>query len=86
MHLIALVCDLEVGEFVYTLGDFHIYKNHLQQVEELLAREPFPLPKLKIVGESDRLRGLEGLLKMRYEHLDLVGYQSHGKIAGTVAV
>jgi thymidylate synthase len=86
MHLIAHVCDLEVGEFVYTLGDFHIYKNHLQQVEELLAREPFPLPALRIVDESDRLRGLEGLLKMRYEHLGLVGYQSHGKIAGTVAV
>ncbi|MCU1268069.1 MAG: Thymidylate synthase [Acidobacteria bacterium] len=86
MHLIAHVCDLEVGEFVYTLGDFHIYKNHVQQVEALLAREPFPLPELKIIDESKRLRGLEGLLKMRYEHLGLVGYQSHGKIAATVAV
>jgi len=86
MHLIAHVCGLEVGEFVYTLGDYHIYQNHLEQVEELLAREPFPLPKLEILDEGERLRGLDGLLTMRYENLKLMGYQSHGKIAATVAV
>jgi thymidylate synthase len=85
-HMIAHVCDLEVGEFVYTLGDYHIYQNHLEQVEELLAREPFALPRLEITEETRRLRGLEGLLEMRYENLKLVGYQSHGKIAATVAV
>lgn len=86
MHMIAHVCGLEVGEFVYTLGDYHIYKNHLQQVEQLLAREPYPLPKLEIVDPAKRLRGLQGLLDMSYESLDLVGYQSHGKIAAAVAV
>ncbi|MGI9064958.1 MAG: thymidylate synthase [Pyrinomonadaceae bacterium] len=86
MHLIAHVCDLEVGEFVYTLGDYHIYQNHIEQVEELLAREPFPLPKLEILDHIKRLRGLEGLLEMRYEYLKMVGYQSHGKIAAAVAV
>ena len=86
MHMIAHVCGLEVGEFVYTLGDYHIYQNHLEQVEELLAREPYPLPKLEILDEARRLRGLEGLLDMRYENLKLVGYQSHGKIAAAVAV
>lgn len=86
MHLIAHACELEVGEFVYTLGDYHIYQNHLEQVEELLSRAPLPLPELKIVDESDRLRGLEGLLNMRYEHLSLVGYRSHGKIVGKVAI
>ena len=85
-HMIAHVCGLEVGEFVYTLGDYHIYQNHLEQVEELLAREPFALPRLQISDEAKRLRGLEGLLEMRYENLKLVGYQSHGKIAAAVAV
>jgi thymidylate synthase len=86
MHLIAHVCGLEVGEFVYTLGDYHIYQNHLEQVQELLAREPYPLPKLEILDESKGLRGLAGLLNVRYENLRLAGYQSHGKIVATVAV
>ncbi|HAF14383.1 MAG TPA: thymidylate synthase [Blastocatellia bacterium] len=85
-HMVAHVCDLEVGEFVYTLGDYHIYKNHLEQVEQLLAREPYVLPKLEIVDAGGRLRGLRGLLDMRYENLNLSGYQSHGKIAAAVAV
>jgi len=86
MHLVAHVCGLEVGDFVYTLGDYHIYQNHLAQVEELLAREPYPLPTLEIRDESNHLRGLEGLLKIGYENLKLAGYQSHGKIAAAVAV
>lgn len=86
MHMIAHVCGLEVGEFVYTLGDYHIYQNHLAQVEELLAREPFALPRLEIIDKAKPLRGLDGLLAMRYENLKLNGYQSHGKIAAAVAV
>jgi len=86
MHMIAHVSGLEVGEFVYTLGDYHIYQNHLAQVQELLAREPLPLPQLEIVDEAKRLRGLQGLLDISYADLKLVGYQSHGKIAAAVAV
>jgi thymidylate synthase len=86
LHLVAHVCRLEVGEFIYTLGDYHIYKNHLQQVQELLAREPLPLPRLDIVEHDAPMRGLDGLLNMKYENLALVGYQSHGKIAAPVAV
>jgi thymidylate synthase len=86
MHMVAHVSGLEVGDFVYTLGDYHIYKNHIAQVEELLGREPYPLPKVEISDEDRRFRGLEGLLGMRYENLKLVGYQSHGKIAAAVAV
>jgi thymidylate synthase len=85
-HALAHVCELEVGEFVYTLGDYHIYRNHLKQVEELLSREPLPLPRLEISDDDGRLRGLEGLLSMRYENLNLVGYKSHGKIEAPVAV
>jgi thymidylate synthase len=86
LHMVAHVCALEVGEFIYTLGDYHIYKNHLKQVEELLKREPMPLPRLEIRDEGAHLHGLEGLLAFRYEHLNLVGYKSHGKIAAPVAV
>jgi thymidylate synthase len=85
-HLVAHVCGLEVGEFIYTLGDYHIYQNHLEQVNQLLSREPRPLPRLEIKDEADQLRGLEGLLSVRYEHLNLIGYESHAKIAGQVAV
>jgi thymidylate synthase len=86
MHMVAHASDLEAGEFVYTLGDYHIYQNHIAQVEELLARATYPLPKIEILDEARQLRGLEGLLAMRYENLKLVGYQSHGKIAAAVAV
>jgi thymidylate synthase len=84
-HLIAHACDLEVGEFVHTFGDLHVYSNHLEQVEELLKREPLPLPKLELAN-AENLKGLEGLLNFRYENLTLEGYHSHGKIAAPVAV
>ncbi|MCA1816693.1 MAG: thymidylate synthase [Acidobacteria bacterium] len=85
-HMLAHVCGLQVGEFIYTLGDYHIYLNHLEQVEEVLRREPLPLPRLEIKDPEGKFRGLEGLLAMRYEDLNLVGYQSHAKIAAPVAV
>src|SRR5215203_5747355 len=83
--MIAHVCDLEVGEFIHTFGDLHIYLNHLEQVEELLKREPLPLPKLEFVN-AENLKGLPGLLDFKYENLNLAGYQSHKKIAAPVAV
>ncbi|MFL6228613.1 MAG: thymidylate synthase [Pyrinomonadaceae bacterium] len=85
-HMVAHVCDLRVGEFVYTLGDYHIYSNHLAQVEELLAREPLPLPRLEINDADEKLRGLAGLLAIGYEDLSLIGYHSHAKIPAPVAV
>ena len=85
-HLVAHVSGLQVGDFVYTLGDYHIYRNHLEQVNELLSRQPLPLPALEINDPDRRLRGLEGLLNVKYEQLNLIGYTSHGKIAAPVAV
>ena len=84
-HLIAHVCDLQVGEFVHTFGDLHIYSNHFEQVEELLKREPLPLPKLELIN-AENLKSLDGLLNFKYENLNLKGYQSHKKIAAPVAV
>ena len=83
--LVAHVCDLEPGEFIHTFGDLHIYSNHVDQVNELLSREPLPLPKLEIIN-GEKLKGLEGLLNFKYENLKLENYQSHGKIAAPVAV
>jgi len=85
-HLVAHVSDLKVGDFIYTLGDYHIYNNHVEQVNELLRRQPLSLPRLEIDDQEHRLRGLEGLLNFRYEHLNLKGYESHAKIAAPVAV
>lgn len=84
-HLIAYVCGLEPGEFIHSFGDLHIYSNHLQQVEEVLSRHPYELPRLEIIN-AEGYRGLEGLLRFKYENLNLIGYQSYGKIAAPVAV
>ncbi len=84
-HLIAHVCDLEVGDFIHTFGDLHIYSNHVEQVEELLSRTPLELPKLEIVDAKD-LKGLEGLLNFKFENLNLIGYKSYKKISAPVAV
>ena len=84
-HMIAHVCGLEVGEFIHTFGDLHIYSNHLEQVEELLKREPLKLPELEIIN-AENYKGLSGLLSFKYGNLKLVNYQSHNKITAPVAV
>lgn len=84
-HLVAYVCGLEAGDFIHTFGDLHIYLNHLEQVDELLSREPFELPTLEFV-DSENMKGLDGLLNFKFENLKLNRYQSHGKIAAPVAV
>ena len=84
-HMIAHVCDLEVGEFIHTFGDLHIYSNHLEQVNELLSREPMLQPTLQIQS-AENLKGLGGLLNFKFENLKLENYQSWGKIAAPVAV
>ncbi len=84
-HLVAQVCGLEVGDFIHTFGDLHIYSNHLEQVNELLSREPMELPKLEFV-DAESLIGLDGLLNFKFENLKLDNYRSWGKIAAPVAV
>jgi len=84
-HLIAHVCGLAVGEFIHTFGDLHIYSNHLDQVNELLSRQPLPLPQLEFV-DADHLIGLNGLLNFKFENLKLDNYHPLSKIVAPVAV
>ena len=78
--MMAQVTGLEVGEFVHTLGDAHIYQNHVEQVKLQLTREPYPLPKMIINKE------VTDILKFRYEDFVLTDYVSHPHIKGEVSV
>jgi len=79
-HMIAHVCRLEVGEFVHTFGDAHIYHNHFDQVQEQLQRTPRPMPTLELV---DAPRDID---EIRAEHIHLLGYDPHPAIKAEVAV
>ncbi len=79
-HMVAQQCDLEVGDFIWTGGDCHIYANHLEQVHTQLERQPFALPQLKI------LRRPESLFDYNFEDFAIVSYESHPHIKGAVAV
>ena len=78
--MVAQVCDLKLGDFVHTLGDAHIYLNHLDQVKEQLSREPYPLPSMKINPE------VKDIFAFRFEDFTLENYQSHPAIKAPVAV
>ncbi len=79
-HMVAQQADLDVGEFVWTGGDCHIYTNHLEQVDLQLTREPLPLPQLVIH------RRPPSLFDYRYEDFEVVNYEHHPHIRGLVAV
>ena len=79
-HMLAQQADLEVGDFVWTGGDCHLYSNHLQQADEQLSRETLPLPQLKIK------RRPESIFDYRYEDFEILNYQSHPHIKAAVAV
>ena len=79
-HLIAQVCNLEVGEFVHVLGDAHIYLNHVEQVKEQLYREPLPAPQLWLNPE------VKDITKFTMADIRLDNYTSHSAIAAPMAV
>jgi thymidylate synthase len=79
-HMIAHVTDLKPGEFIHTLGDAHLYLNHLDQAREQLGREPLPLPRLSV------RRDVKSIDDFRFEDFEVVGYRSHPHIAAPVAV
>lgn len=78
-HMIAQQTGLEVGDFVHTVGDAHIYDNHLEQVKEQLTREPYPFPTLKLNQRSS-------IDEYQYEDVEIVDYVSHPTIKAPVAV
>ncbi len=78
--MIAQVQRLEPGEFVHTLGDAHLYLNHLEQAETQLAREPYPLPRMHLDP------AVTDLFAFRYEDFELEGYRCHPPIKAPIAV
>ena len=79
-HMIAHVTGLAPGDFIHTLGDAHLYLNHLEQADEQLKREPLPLPRLLIKRE------VNDIADFRFDDFEIVGYTSHPHIAAPVAV
>ena len=80
VHMVAQQCDLQVGDFVWTGGDVHLYANHLEQTDLQLSREPLPLPQLKIGRKPD------SIFDYKFDDFEIVGYQSHPHIKAPVAV
>jgi thymidylate synthase len=78
--MLAQVCDLELGDFVHTFGDAHLYANHLEQAKEQLSREFRPLPTMKINPE------VRDLFEFKFEDFELVNYDPHPHIKAAVAV
>ena len=79
-HMIAYICGLEVGEFVHTIGDAHIYSNHIDKVQEQLTREPREMPTLMITADTADIDSITA------DDIILEGYDPHPKIRGKVAV
>ena len=79
-HMVAQVCNLEVGEFIHTFGDAHIYNNHLEQVKEQLSRKPRSLPKLWIKPE------VNSIFDFKYEDFQIEGYDPYPAIKAPIAV
>ena len=78
--MIAQVCELEIGEFVHTLGDAHIYLNHLEQVDLQLSRDPLELPKLKL---NPIIKSIEDF---KYEDVEIIDYKFHPPIKGKISI
>ncbi|MGZ4958484.1 MAG: thymidylate synthase [Methylomonas sp.] len=79
-HMVAQQCDLDVGDFVWTGGDVHLYLNHLEQAQLQLTRSPFALPKLNIKRRPD------SIFDYRYEDFEILNYQAHAAIKAPISV
>ena len=78
-HMIANVCDLEVGDFVHTLGDAHLYNNHLTQADEQLTRSPLQPPQIKVAKKNS-------IDEYVFEDFEIIGYEHHPHIPAPVAI
>jgi thymidylate synthase len=79
-HMVAQVCGLKAGEFIHTLGDAHLYLNHIEQAQLQLTRTPYPLPQLKLNPN------VKDILDFKYEDIEILNYQSHPHIKAQVSV
>lgn len=79
-HMFAQQCDLEVGDFIWTGGDTHLYSNHLEQAKLQLTREPFPLPQLQIKRKP------ASIFDYKFEDFEILNYQAHPGIKAPIAV
>jgi len=78
--MVAQVCELKPGDFVHTLGDAHLYLNHLGQVDEQLSRQPLALPEMRINTE------INSIFDFKYEDFELLNYESHASISAPIAI
>jgi thymidylate synthase len=78
--MVAQVCDLQPGEFIWTGGDCHLYANHLEQADLQLSREPLPLPRMQLNP------AVKDIFAFKFEDFELLGYQAHPHISAPVAV
>jgi len=79
-HMVAQVCELRPGDFILTLGDAHLYKNHLEQAREQLTRPPLPLPRLTLSPD------VRSIFDFRFDDITIEGYQAHPSIKAPIAV
>ncbi|GIS86154.1 MAG: thymidylate synthase [Gammaproteobacteria bacterium] len=79
-HMLAQQCDLNVGDFIWTGGDVHLYLNHMEQAKEQLSRKPYELPKLNIKRKPD------SIYDYAYEDFELVNYQCHPHIKAPISI
>ena len=79
-EMLAQVCGFKSGEFIHTLGDAHIYNNHMEQIRLQLSRTPKPLPKLKLNPK------IQNLFDFKYEDVEILNYEPHPAIKGIVSV
>jgi len=80
VHMIAKVLKYDVGDFVHTIGDLHLYKNHINQAKEQISRKPHQLPSLRIK------RDVQDIFDFKYDDFEIINYQSHPHISGEIAV
>jgi thymidylate synthase len=79
-HIVAQQCDLQVGDFIWTGGDVHLYLNHLEQAKLQLTRQPYPLPTLTIKRKPD------SIFEYQYDDFEITHYQAHEHIKGEISV
>jgi thymidylate synthase len=78
--MVAQVCGLQVGEFIHTFGDVHLYKNHREQAQLQLTRKPYPLPRMEINPD------VTSIFDFKYEDFRLHNYKAHPHIKAEVAI